>query len=208
MKPRGARFDLAERTVEWTVDPLNLIQTILAEGYEMSKLSSNIKILAEGTVIIALTVILKDFLPPIYHLPQGGSVSVAGMVPLIWFALRRGVRAGTEAGAVYGLVNMALGGYIVDPIQAILDYPLAFALLGLAGLFRKNPLIGVAVAILGRFLAHFVSGVWFFWMYAPQGMNPMVYSAIYNGGYLLVEFVISAIIIFILYKRRLLDMYL
>jgi thiamine transporter len=198
---------LAERTVEWTVDPLNLIQTILAEGYKMSKVSSNVKVLAEGTVVVALTVILKDILPSI-HLPEGGSVSVAGMVPLIWFALRRGLRAGVEAGTVYGLVDMALGGYIVDPVQAIIDYPLAFGALGLAGLFRKYPLVGVVVAIFGRFLAHFTSGVWFFWMYAPEGMNPFVYSAIYNGSYLLVELVISVIIIFILDKRQLLKIYM
>jgi thiamine transporter len=175
----------------------------------MSKVSSNVKVLAEGTVIIALTVILKNFLPH-YSLPQGGSVSVAGMVPIIWFALRRGLRAGVEAGAVYGLVDMALGGMsnIYDPVQAIIDFPLAFGALGLAGLFRKYPLIGVAVAIFGRFLAHFISGMWFFWMYAPEGMNPVVYSAIYNGGYLLVEFVVSAIIIFILDKRQLLKIYL
>ncbi len=173
----------------------------------MSKTSTNVKVLAEGTVIVALTVIIKEFLPH-YSLPQGGSVSLAGMVPLIWFALRRGLRAGVEAGAVYGLVDMALGGYIVDPVQVIIDYPLAFGALGLAGLFRKYPLVGVTVAIFGRFLAHFASGVWFFWMYAPEGMNPVVYSAIYNGGYLLVELVVSAIIIFILDKRQLLKIYL
>jgi len=206
---RGAGFDLAERTVEWTVDPLNLIQTILAEGCVVSKVSSNVKVLAEGTVIVALTMIIKNFLPH-FSLPQGGSVSMAGMVPIIWFALRRGLRSGVEAGAIYGLVDMALSpmSYIVDPVQAIIDYPLAFGALGLAGLFRKYPLVGVAVAIFGRFLAHFVSGVWFFWMYAPEGMNPVVYSAIYNGGYLIVEFVVSAIIIFILDKRHLLDIYL
>jgi thiamine transporter len=174
----------------------------------MSKISSDTKVLAEGTVIIALTIILKDILPPIYEMPQGGSVSFAGMVPLIWFALRRGLRAGVEAGAVYGLVHMALGGYIVDPVQAIIGYPIAFGALGLAGMFRKYPLIGVAIAIFGRFLAHFVEGVWFFWIYAPEGMNPIVYSAIYNGGYLLVEFVISSIVIYILDKRKLLDIYL
>ncbi len=174
----------------------------------MDKVSSKIKILAEGTVIVALTVILKDILPPIVELPQGGSVSVAGMVPLLWFSLRRGLRAGLEAGAVYGMVNMALGGYIVDPVQALLDYPIAFAALGLAGMFRKHLVIGVAVGIIGRFLAHFVSGVWFFWMYAPEGMSPIVYSAIYNGGYLGVELIVSAVIIYIMAKRRLLEIYL
>ena len=174
----------------------------------MSKVSSNAKVLAEGAVVVALTVILKDILPPIYCLPEGGSVSIAGMVPIIWFALRRGLRAGVEVGAVYGLVNMALGGYVVDPVQAIIDYPLAFGALGLAGLFQKYPVVGVTVAIFGRFLAHFVSGMWFFWMYAPEGMNPVVYSAVYNGGYLLVELVISAVVIFVLDKRQLLKLYL
>ena len=174
----------------------------------MSKISSETKILAEGTVVIALTVILKDILPPIYHLPQGGSVSAAGMVPLLWFSLRRGLRAGLEAGAVYGLVNMALGGYIVDPVQALLDYPLAFSALGLAGLFKKYPLLGVGAGISGRFVAHFVSGFWFFGIYAPEGMNPAVYSALYNGSYLAVEFIISAVIMYIIIKRKLLDIYL
>jgi len=174
----------------------------------MSKVTSETKILAEGTVVVALTVILKDILPPIYHLPQGGSVSAAGMVPLLWFSLRRGLRSGLEAGAVYGMVNMALGGYIVDPVQALIDYPIAFAALGLAGMFKKYPLMGVAVGIFGRFLAHFVSGVWFFWIYAPEGMSPIVYSAVYNGSYLAVEFIISAVIIYTLVRRRLLQVYL
>ncbi len=174
----------------------------------MSKVASETKILAEGAVVVALTVILKDVLPPIYRLPQGGSVSAAGMVPLLWFSLRRGVRSGIEAGAVYGLVNMALGGYIVDPVQALLDYPLAFAAIGLAGLFTKHPVVGVGVGISGRFLAHFVSGVWFFGIYAPEGMHPALYSALYNGSYLLIEFIVSAIIMYIVVKRKILEIYL
>jgi len=174
----------------------------------VSKITSNTKVLAEGTVIVALTVILRDVLPPIYHMPQGGSVTAAGMVPILWFALRRGARAGLEAGTVYGLVNMVLGGWIADPLQAVIDYPIAFGALGLAGIFRKYPQVAVAVGIAGRFLAHFASGVWFFWMYAPEGLSPIVYSAIYNGGYLAVELILSVIIILIVDKRGLLDIYL
>jgi len=103
---------------------------------------------------------------------------------------------------------MALGGYIVDPIQALLDYPIAFAALGLAGLLKTYPLVGVAFGITSRFLAHFASGVWFFWMYAPEGMSPIVYSAVYNGSYLIMELGISLLIIYILQKRRLLEIYL
>jgi thiamine transporter len=182
---------------------------MLAEGKPMSKVASETKILAEGTVIIALTIILKDVLPPIYRLPQGGSVSVAGMVPLLWFSLRRGLRSGLEASAIYGLVNMVLpGSYIVDPVQGLLDYPIAFAALGLAGMFRKYPLVGVGVGITGRFLAHFASGVWFFSEYAPAGTHPVLYSAIYNGGYLIIELIISAAIMYIIVKRKLLEIYL
>jgi thiamine transporter len=180
----------------------------------VSKLSSNTKILAEGSVIIALTVILKDVLPPVLRLPQGGSVSLAGMVPLLWFSLRRGLRAGLEASAIYGLVNMALpGSFIVDPIQALLDYPIAFGALGLAGIwiFRKypcGPYAGVAAGITGRFLAHFASGVWFFAEYAPAGTSPIVYSAVYNGSYLIVELIVSEIIMAILVWRKTLDIFL
>ena len=175
----------------------------------MSKIGSTTKILAEGTIIIALTVILKEVLPPIYRFPQGGSVSAAGMVPILWFSLRRGPHAGVEAGTIYGLINMILpGSYIVDPAQALLDYPIAFAALGLCGLFKKRPLVGVAVGIYGRFLAHFVSGNLFFAMYAPAGMHPIIYSAVYNGSYLLVELVVSAVIMYVIIKRRLLEIYL
>jgi len=170
---------------------------------------SETKVLAEGTIFVALSVVLKDILPPIYHLPQGGSVSAAGMVPLLWFSLRRGLRSGLEASTIYGLIHMALpGSYIVDPVQALLDYPIAFAALGLAGIFRKYPLLGVGVGIFGRFLAHFASGVWFFSAYAPAGTHPMVYSGIYNGGYLIIELVISVIIIYLLVKRNLINIYL
>jgi thiamine transporter len=131
------------------------------------------------------------------------------MVPLLWFSLRRGLRAGLEASAIYGLVNMALpGSFIVDPIQALLDYPIAFGALGLAGFFRKYPLVGVVVGITGRFLAHFASGVWFFAAYAPVGMSPVLYSAIYNGGYLIVELIVSEIIMAILVWRKTLDIFL
>ena len=174
---------------------------------KMGKSTSQTKIIAEASVIIALTVILKDILPPIYRLPQGGSVTAASMVPLLWFSLRRGLRSGLEACTVYGLVHMALpGSYIVGPVQALLDYPVAFGILGLAGMFRKQPLIGVCIGIFGRFLSHFVSGVVFFAEYAPG--DPVIYSAMYNGGYLFIELVVSLAIMYVVVKRGLLEVYL
>jgi len=165
------------------------------------------KILTETSVVVALSVILKDVLPPIYSLPQGGSITVAGMVPLLWFSLRRGPLYGSFAGALYGLVHSVLGGFKhwYYPIQGLLDYPIAFAALGLAGFFRKHPLIGVGVAIAGRFISSFLAGMIFFTGLTFEGA---VVSAIYNGTYLVGEFVISTIIIYMFVKKQIIEIYL
>src|SRR4030042_3397206 len=149
-----------------------------------SSSTTTTKILAEMIVFIALAnalyLISKLYLP-FLHLPQGGTVTLASMVPLLWFALRRGPRWGVEAGIVYGLVHMVISGDIYYPTQIILDYPLAFGALGLAGAFRNKPVLGVGVGILGRFACHFASGVIFFGQYAWAGWNVYAYSAAYKA---------------------------
>jgi thiamine transporter len=100
---------------------------------------------------------------------------------------------------------MTLGGYVIHPIQALLDYPLAFAALGLAGFFKKHPFLGVTIAITGRFISSFLSGILFFTGFTLEGA---IASAVYNGTYLVGEFVISIILMYIIIKRRLLDIYL
>jgi len=70
----------------------------------------------------------------------------------------------------------------------------------------KVPIIGVVVGLAGRFICHFISGVVFFGMYAPEGMSPVLYSAIYNGGYIGAELVISAVLIYMLVQRNVLNM--
>jgi thiamine transporter len=128
------------------------------------------------------------------------------MVPVMLLAFRRGPRVGVFAGVVFGLAQMVLDGWIYNPFGMVLDYPLAFGVLGLAGIFKKIPLIGVVVSLVSRFLSHFLSGVLFFAMYAPEGMSPLVYSAIYNGSYMLPELVISGILIYLLVQRDLLNL--
>ena len=163
------------------------------------------RILTEISVVVALSIILKDVLPPIYSLPQGGSITIAGLVPLVWFALRRRFYYGFFAGFIFGLIHMMLGGYVINPIQGLLDYPLAFAALGLAGFFRKYPLVGVGVGITGRFVLSFLSGIFFFTSPTLEGA---IGSATYNGIYLIGEFIISAIVIYLLVKRNLIDIYI
>ena len=170
------------------------------------KISSRTKIIAEVVTFVALATALSYI--KVFSLPQGGSVTAGSMVPILWLALRRGPKVGLFAAAVYGLVQLAVEPFIVHPLQVLLDYPLAFGALGLAGFFHNRPFIGVNVGIWGRFIAHFVSGVIFFASYAPEGMHPAVYSAIYNGSYILPELAISAYIIFMLQESKLLRAFL
>lgn len=169
------------------------------------------RILAEMILFISLAnalYLISKFYLPFLHLPEGGSITIGSMVPLLWFALRRGLRWGVEAGVVYGLVHMVISGDIYYPTQIILDYPLAFGALGLAGAFRNRPVMGVGAGMLGRFICHFVSGVIFFGQYAWTGWNVFAYSAAYNATYLVPEFIISAAVVFILLKRNVLNIYM
>jgi thiamine transporter len=165
------------------------------------------KILAEIIVLVAAAGALSLLSHSFFSLPQGGSINV-GMVPIFWLALRRGPKIGIFAGAVFGMVDLAIEPFVVHPIQLILDYPLPFACLGLAGFFQKLPVVGVVVSVTGRFISHFVSGVIYFPNYAPEGMSPVLYSAIYNAGYLVPSMIVCAIIIGILQKSKVLNIYL
>jgi len=167
------------------------------------------KILTEVVSMVALAGVLEfvsGFLP--FQMPEGGRITLAAMIPIFFVAVRRGPRIGILAGIAFGLVVLIEEPYIYHPIQFLLDYPLAFGALGLAGFFRKQPLIGVAVGIAGRFLCHFTSGLVFFASYAPAGMNPALYSAIYNAWYLGPELVISEIVMYVLMRRGILQLYL
>ncbi|MEM2228115.1 MAG: energy-coupled thiamine transporter ThiT [Candidatus Bathyarchaeia archaeon] len=161
-----------------------------------------VKLLAEAIVLVALSSVLH--LIRIYTLPQGGSITAGSMIPIFLLALRRGIKIGVLSGLAFGLIVLIEEPFIYHPVQVILDYPIAFGALGLAGFFKKRPLIGVSIGIIGRFISHFISGIVFFASFAPEGMNPALYSAIYNGSYLIVEFIITVIIIYFLLKRKIL----
>jgi len=173
--------------------------------------TDRVRIITETIVMVALAGAL--YLIKIFTLPQGGSVTLGSMVPILLLALRRGPRIGIVGGVAFGLVALVEDVYsgvevIFYPAQVILDYPLAFGLLGLAGFFQKIPILGVGIGIAARFCSHFVSGVLFFASYAPAGVSPFVYSAVYNGGFLIPEFVITSALMIALVRVRSLERYL
>ncbi|WP_434564957.1 energy-coupled thiamine transporter ThiT [Thermoanaerobacterium thermosaccharolyticum] len=164
----------------------------------------NAKMLVYGGLAIAISFVLSYI--RFYHWPQGGSITPASMLPLFVFAYYYGAGPGIAVGIAYGMLQLIQDPYVVHWIQLLLDYPLAFGALGLAGFFKKNLSFGVLVGGFGRFFSHFLSGVFFFASYAPKGMNPVVYSLLVNGILVGVEVLICFVVSIIPQVRNAIEM--
>ena len=131
-------------------------------------------------------------------LPYGGSVTLFSMFFICLTGYMFGTRIGVMTGVAYGMVQLITGPYIYHPLQVILDYPAAFGALGLAGLFadRKKGIIPwYIIGVLFRYVFHVISGYVFFASYAPEGMNPALYTLGYNATYIVPEMVATVVIL-------------
>lgn len=177
----------------------------------MSKTYSKTRILVECALMIALGTVLANI--KIYELANGGSVTLFSMVPFILVSFRHGAKWGLFTGFVNSLLQMLLGFYAPPapgllPLfgMIMLDYVLAFSLLGLACVFAKpfkNRLLGVAVGsavvCLIRFLCSFLSGV-LIWGNLSDGLPVWTYSLGYNASYMLPESVLTVVAVVLLHK--------
>ena len=149
-------------------------------------------------------------------LPFGGGITILSMLPLILISHRYGWKWGVLTAFTYSLIQLVLGldnvGYATSFLMGagivLLDYVLAYTVIGLSGRFgqdRKAVAIGIAVTFTLRFLCHLVSGAWIWGVWMPEefmGMkmtNPWIYSALYNGWYMLAELVATEIVAMIIY---------
>ena len=175
--------------------------------------NSQTKKLVEMSILVAVAFVL-DYLSGIYSgwfWPFGGSISLS-LVPLAIIAFRYGTVAGFMSGFVMGLLQLLTGGYILHPIQVLFDYPLPFAVLGLVGLFASKVnvkqqttrtfyiWIATGMASIVRYACHVISGAVFFSEYAGA-QNPWIYSLGYNAPYVLASYLLSALVLVILYRR-------
>lgn len=167
------------------------------------KIKLTTKILINISLMLAFAIVLHYL--KIYHFPQGGSVTLGGMIPLILISLKYGAGVGTLAGFVFGLITILQDPFILHPIQVLFDYPLPFMAMGLAGIFSDKIILSALLAFAGRFICHFISGVVFFSSYAPEGMSPIIYSLTANATYMIPETIICCIILKFLPVKRLLD---
>ena len=193
-------------SVTWAVVAACLIIGIIIFILSKDKRRWNARMIANAALCIALSFLLSCI--RLYKLPQGGAITPASMLPLFLFAYVYGLAPGILTGAAYGFLQFIQDAYFVHPFELLLDYPLAFAMLGLCALGRRFPeqwgmVPGIIIGTFGRFLCAFLSGLIFFGMYAPEGQNVFVYSAVYNGFYLIPEAVICIVIALIPQIRKL-----
>ena len=195
--------------------------------------------LTESAMLLAMAIVLelvaKLFIP---EMPFGGQVTIVSMLPVVLISYRHGMKWGFVASFAYALLEMALGaktvsaaflpGYFGDGamilnalLMCLLDYVLAYTVLGLGGIFRDRMenrgaalACGSLVALGSRYLCHIASGYILFgsyaeWYFTQEGfpawgarlvesLSPtvlgIVYSLVYNGMYMIPEIVCTVIV--------------
>lgn len=153
--------------------------------FDKSKLAFDSRSLAYAGVCVAMSFALSYI--KLWDMPNGGSVTLVSLLPVMIYAFAFGAKKGVFVGFAYGVLQATQDPWIIHPAQFLLDYPVAFSAVGLAGLFNGNTenkpwlkfLFGGLVAGAFRYLCHLLSGVFAFEAYA-EGANPWVYSLIYN----------------------------
>lgn len=174
-----------------------ILLSILAFG-KKEKAGTNTKQLAFCAVAMALGVITSFI--KFGSLPFGGSITLFSMFFVALIGYLYGPSVGITTGIAYGILQLIIEPYIYHPLQVLLDYPLAFGMLGLSGFFaeKKHGLIaGYTLGVFGRYLCHVISGYIFFAEYAPEGMNPLIYTLSYNCTYIVPELIATIVILLV-----------
>lgn len=152
---------------------------------------SDTRSIVYGAIAIAMSFALSY--ARFIHLPQGGSVTFASLLPLMIYCCMFGTRRGIAVCLIYGCLQALQDTYIIHPIQFLLDYPLAFGMIGVSGIFcertplRKNKffgfIVGAVIAVVLRYACHVCSGVFAFADYADLETydTALAYSFGYNS---------------------------
>ena len=165
------------------------------------------KAMAVCALLTALSIALSYV--TLFRLPQGGSITLLSMLPVMLAGYLYGTKDGLVVGIAVGLVNLIMGPYVIHPAQMLLDYPLSFGAMALGAPLRNTggkfslPLV-ILVGSICRWICHVLSGVIFFGAYAPEGMNVWIYSMTYNS-FLFVEAFITIVLVMIPAVRTLID---
>ena len=180
-----------------------------------------INVIAEGGIMLALATALSFV--RIVQFPWGGEVTLMSMLPIMIFAIRHGAAKGFIVSFLFSLIRLGQG-MIIDGLFGwgltpellvaciMLDYILAFTVLGISGIFGKKStsriifgkkllpriILGISLSIVARFICHLISGVVLFSdavekIWGLNIENPWLYSMLYNGLFIVPELVITLI---------------
>ena len=148
------------------------------------------KCIATAGICVALSFALSYV--KLIDMPTGGSVTLVSLLPIMLFSYSYGSKKGIFVAFLYGTLQAIQDPWLIHPAQFFLDYPIAFAMAGLAGIFtdlkafNKIPQLKFALgAFTGgamRFVSHVLSGVFAFGAYAvDEGVtNFWAFSSVYN----------------------------
>lgn len=169
-----------------------------------AKSTNRVKVLVECAVMVALATVLS--LIKLYELPFGGSITAASMLPILIIAYRHGTGVGLGTALVYGVIQQLLGlknlggnGFTWWAIVAVvlLDYIIAFAVIGLGGIFRKKGRSAASAILWGgffvcilRYICHVISGATVWAGISIPTKAALIFSLSYNATYMIPETII------------------
>lgn len=191
-------------------------------------------------MMVAIATVLSAIKP--FALPFGGGITLVSMMPICLIAYIYGTKVGMLSAFVYSIAQMMLDPHVIGAaflpgeeqmifgkavLMCILDYTLAFTVLGFSGIFKgklKNDFTSVTLgAILSttlRYLCHIASGYILWgsyaqWFFSQEGFYrigqsilnifsgnglALIYSVFYNGLYMVPEIILTAIITPLVYQ--------
>ncbi len=203
-------------------------------------MKNNTKRLVQTAILIAIATVLSVI--TVFRLPFGGSITPLSMLPVILISFIYGVKWGLFSALVYGILQMVVGMDVVAALfmpgesqmvvwkavsVCLLDYLLAYTMLGLGGAFKgklKNRYIeialGSALSIVLCYAAHILSGyvfygAWAEWFFTQENFYSfgsvvmqkfsgnalaLLYSVVYNGLYMVPELVMTIVFAPVVYK--------
>ena len=171
--------------------------------------SNKIKNFATSAILIGLATVLS-FIPLPLQLPFGGKITLFSMLIISLPAYLYGVKLGFISSIAFAFLMMIIDPYFVHPVQILLDYIVAFGCFGTVAFFRKKKdglIIGYILACICRFIAHCISGYIFFKEFAPENMNAVLYTIVYNGSFVFTECIFSLVLLFLEPIRKFIDKY-
>ncbi|MBQ1820161.1 MAG: energy-coupled thiamine transporter ThiT [Clostridia bacterium] len=187
-------------TVQYVVAALAILSGVVllvsgiivaASKREVAPHKTDVRAMTYGAICVAMAFVLSYI--KLFSAPLGGSVTLASMLPIMLYANLYGTKRGLLVGLVYGLLQFIQKPEIVHWAQVVLDYPLAFTLIGLAGLSKNLP-VGTLIGGFARFVIHAVSG-FLFYSEVLDGAA-LWYSITYNGAYMLFDTLICFVLAF------------